>query len=102
MSVDVRSMLLAKNEKKHNDKLMLKNVNRSLIVALLAIPVYGKEARDEEIMSVIINAGHHSRRDALMAKMRENYNQMLKDKKIKKVKGEVRNTDGFIVLVPRE
>lgn len=101
MAVDVRSMLLAKDEKRKNTRLVMKDVNRELIIALLAIPVYGKEARDEEILSVIINAGA-SESDKLIDKIRDNYNQRLKNKEIKKTKNDgVRDTDGFMVLVPR-
>lgn len=100
MAVDVRAMLMAKSEGKKNTQVVMKDVNRDLIVALLAIPVYGKEARDEEILSVIINAGAAEVSD-LIGKIRANYNQRVKEKKIKKTKEGVRDTDGFMVLVPR-
>ena len=100
MSVDVRAMLTAKSESKKNSRVVMKDVNRDLIVALLAIPVYGKEARDEEILSVIINAGAAEVSD-LIGKIREDYNRRVKEKKIKKTKDGVRDTDGFMVLVPR-
>lgn len=97
---DVRAMLQAKSEKKAQKHLVLKDVNRDLIIALFAIPVYGKEARDEEILSVIINAGSAEVSD-LMTRIRADYDQQVKDKKIKKTKDGVRDTDGFMVLVPR-
>lgn len=97
---DVRAMLQAKSEKKAQKHLVLKDVNRDLIIALFAIPVYGKEARDEEILSVIINAGSAEISD-LMGHIRADYDQRVKDKKIKKTKDGVRDTDGFMVLVPR-
>ena len=100
MAADVRAMLLAKSESKKSSQVVMKDVNRDLIVALLAIPVYGKEARDEEILSVIINAGAAEVSD-LIGKIRADYNQRVKDKKIKKTKEGVRDTDGFMVLVPR-
>ncbi len=97
---DVRAMLQAKSDKKAQKHLVLKDVNRDLIIALFAIPVYGKEARDEEILSVIINAGSAEISD-LMGRIRADYDQRVKDKKIKKTKDGVRDTDGFMVLVPR-
>lgn len=97
---DVRAMLQAKSDKKAQKYLVLKDVNRDLIIALFAIPVYGKEARDEEILSVIINAGSAEISD-LMGRIRADYDQRVKDKKIKKTKDGVRDTDGFMVLVPR-
>ena len=97
---DVRAMLQAKSEKKAQKHLVLKDVNRDLIIALFAIPVYGKEARDEEILSVIINAGSAEISDR-MGRIRADYDQRVKDKKIKKTKDGVRDTDGFMVLVPR-
>jgi len=93
-------MLQAKSEKKAHKHLVLKDVNRDLIIALLAIPVYGKEARDEEILSVIINAGVADVSD-VMTKIRTDYDKRVKAKEIKKTKDGVRDTDGFMVLVPR-
>lgn len=103
MSVSIRELLQSKENKKANNELVLKDINRDLIVALLAIPVYGKHARDEEILSIIINAGSsaNTSRNKYLEKFREHYNQLLKDKKIKKTKTGVRDTDGFLVLVPR-
>ena len=95
---DIRSMLLAKSENKK--KLVLKDVNRDLIIALLAIPVYGKEARDEEILSVIINSGA-VQANKYIEQIRARYNERLKNKEIKRTKTGVRDLDGFRVLVPR-
>lgn len=98
---DVRSLLLKKSEQKAAKKLVLKDVNRSLMVALLAIPTYGKEARDEEILSIIINAGKVTDTTDLMDRIRANYDKKVAEKKIKKTKDGVRDIDGFFVLVPR-
>ena len=99
---DVRALIMTKQEKNAGKKLIWKDVNRDLIVALLAIPVYGKEARDEEILSVIINAGVRNRREAQLRDMRDKYNQAIQEKKIKKSKtGETRDADGFLYLEPR-
>ncbi|MCM1295011.1 MAG: hypothetical protein NC311_05670 [Muribaculaceae bacterium] len=103
MSMDVRALLMKKSEEKSNSnrRVVMKDVNRDLMVALLAIPVYGKEARDEEILSVIINAGTHDVSDTI-TKLRENYNKLVAEKKVKKTKaGGVRDLDGYMVLVPR-
>jgi len=100
MAVDIRSMLLKKQEGKKS-KLVLKDVNRGLLISLLAIPVYGKEARDEEILSVIINAGAPVNLADTMTKIREHYNSLVNEKKVKKTKTGVRDNEGFLVLVPR-
>jgi len=93
-------MLLEKQEKKTANKVVMKDVNRDLMIALLAIPVYGKEARDEEILSIIINANNAGEND-ILTRIRDRYNKMLSGKKIKKTKSGVRDTDGYMVLVPR-
>ena len=100
MSVNVKALLTAKSENKAKSQLVMKDVNRDLIVALLAIPVYGKEARDEEILSVIINAGAADVSD-IMLRIREEYDKKVKEKRVKKTKSGVVDTDGFMVLVPR-
>lgn len=100
MSVNVKALLTAKSENKAKSQLVMKDVNRDLIVALLAIPVYGKEARDEEILSVIINAGAADVSD-IMLHIREEYDKKVKEKRVKKTKNGVVDTDGFMVLVPR-
>lgn len=96
-TVDIRAMLQKKHEKK-NSKLVMKDVNRGLIIALTALPVYGKEVRDEEILSIIINGGAKS--NCVYDQIKDNFNKRLQNKEIKKVKGEYRDTDGFLVLVP--
>lgn len=99
MATDIRAMIAKKQaEKMKNSRLVLKDVNRDLITALLALPVYGKEARDEEILTIIINGGVES---TCMEKIRDNFNNRLEKHEIKKVKGEYRDSDGFLVLVPR-
>ena len=100
MSVNVKALLTAKSENKAKSQLVMKDVNRDLIIALLAIPVYGKEARDEEILSVIINAGAADVSD-IMLRIREEYDKKVKEKRVKKTKNGVVDTDGFMVLVPR-
>ena len=96
-SVDIKAMLQKKQDKK-NSKLVMKDINRGLIIALTALPVYGKEVRDEEILSIIINGGVKS--DCVYDQIRDNCNKRLQNKEIKKVKGEYRDADGFLVLVP--
>lgn len=97
---DVRAMIMAKKAEKNQTGLVMKDVNRDLITALLAISVYGKDARDEEILSVIINAGADV--NPLFEKIRTAYEQKVKDQKVKKSKdGTVRDADGFIILVPK-
>lgn len=100
MAADIRAMLAKKNEEKNSGKrLVMKDINRDLITALLAIPIYGKEARDEEILSIIINGGVSK---SIIDKIKDSYNTRLENKEIKKSKsGDVVDKDGFMVLVPR-
>lgn len=96
---DVRAMIMAKKAERNQTGLVMKDVNRNLITALLAISVYGKDARDEEILSVIINAGQNV--NPLFEKVRASYEAKVKNGKVKKAKdGTVRDEDGFCILVP--
>lgn len=96
-AIDIKAMITKKQQKK-GTKLVLKDIHRNLIIALNALPVYGKEVRDEEILTIIINGGVSS---TYMDRIRDHYNARVSSKEIKKVKGEYRDTDGFLVLVPR-
>lgn len=103
MSMDILSLInqKQKNREKENPKPVLMDVNQDLIVSLLALPLYGKVARDEEILSVIINAGTYGFQTAL-EEIRKNFNEKVKNKEVKKGKdGMYRNKEGFIVLRPR-
>ena len=43
MSVDIKAMIMKKqNDKLKSSKLVMKDINRELITALIALPVYGK------------------------------------------------------------
>ena len=96
MSVDIKAMIMKKqNDKLKSSKLVMKDINRELITAL---PVYGKEVRDEEILTIIINGGIEPPR---MDKIRSDFSKRLDKQEVKKVKGEYRDNDGFLVLVPR-
>ena len=102
MSMDILSLInqKQKNREKENPKPVLMDVNQDLIVSLLALPLYGKVARDEEILSVIINAGTYGFQTAL-EEIRKNFNEKVKNKEVKKGKdGMYRNKEGFIVLRP--
>ena len=95
-ALDIHAIL----QKKHNseNKLVLKDIHRDLIIALTALPVYGKDVRDEEILSIIINGGvRNSYYDRIVSK----FNDRIKNHDVKKVKGEYRDSNGFMVLVPR-
>ena len=98
-SVNLQAMIAKKQESKlKSSKLVLKDVNRELITALLALPVYGKEARDEEIRTIIINGGVLS---SYMDRIKSSFNKRLEAGEIKKSKGDYRDSDGFLVLIPR-
>lgn len=98
-SFDIKALIAKKqDERVKSSKLVMKDINRELITALFALPVYGKEVRDEQILSIIINGGVQPPR---IDRIRANYSKLLDSGTLKKVKGEVRDTDGFLVLVPR-
>lgn len=98
-SVDLKALIAKKqSDKMKSSKLVLKDVNRELITALLALPVYGKDARDEEILTIIINGGVQS---SCMDRIKDGFTKKLNAGEIKKTKGEYRDKEGFLVLVPR-
>lgn len=99
---DIRAMLRQKQEKNETTKLALKDIHRDLIVALTAITIYGKEARDEEILSIIINgtAPEAKKTPTYLERITESFNARMAKKEIKKVNGEYRDANGFLVLVP--
>lgn len=102
MNEQIRALLLKKHEKQENEKRMvLEDVNQDLIIALLAVPIYGKDARDEDILSIIINSGTMTFQTTL-SKIKEEFAEAVKGKKYKKSKdGFLRDKDGFIHLKPR-
>lgn len=98
-SVDIRAAIMKKqNDKIKKTRVMLDDVNKELIIALTALPVYGKEVRDEEILTLIINGGVQS---SYLERMKKRFKAELESGEVKKVKGEYRNKDGFIVLAPK-
>ena len=104
MSLDIKSMILKKDENnKSKKRLVLDDINHDLIISLLAIPVYGKKAHDEEILSIIINTGHEPTCEVFdFTDLRKERQEKLKSKKYKKdSEGHVRDENGFIVLMPR-
>ena len=98
-SIDIKAMITKKqNDKMKASKLVIKDINRELITALIALPVYGKDVRDEEILTIIINGGVQA---PLMDRIRSDFSKKLDKGEVKKVKGEYRDPEGFLVLVPR-
>jgi hypothetical protein len=96
---DIKAAIMKKqDDRMKKSKMTLTDVNRSLIIALTALPVYGKDVRDEEILTLIINGGVQS---TYLDKMREDFQRKLDSKEIKKTKDGYRNTEGFLVLQPR-
>lgn len=96
---DIKAAIMKKqDDRMKKSKMTLTDVNRSLIIALTALPVYGKDVRDEEILTLIINGGVQS---TYLNKMREDFQRKLDSKEIKKTKDGYRNTEGFLVLQPR-
>ena len=98
MSIDIKSAIMKKqNDKIARTKLTLNDVNRQLIIALTALPVYGKEVRDEEILSLIINGGVESDQ---LSQIKNDFRKKLENKEVKMLKGYYRNKDGYIVMSP--
>ena len=91
-----------RNKRRMKPRSALKDIHRDLIVALTAITIYGKEARDEEILSIIINgtAPEAKKTPTYLERITESFNARLAKKEIKKVNGEYRDANGFLVLVP--
>lgn len=88
-----------KESKKQAKKLALEDVNRPLFTALFGISVYGKSARDDEIMELIVG-----QRTDPMVQIRENFRakQKAEGSTWKKEKdGTIRNERGFLVLQPK-
>lgn len=102
---NIKALISKKSDSNNNKSLVLKDINRDLIVALLGISVYGKEARDENIMNIIINGGIATVVDARYEKIKTKYEKLVKTegKKLKRSKdGTVKTSDGFMVLVPKQ
>ena len=100
MNAQIEALLMKKHNKQKPKQLMLQDVNRDLIVALLAVPVYGKDARDEEILSIIINSGTMTLR-TLVGDIKKEFESKVKAKTLKKGKdGFMRDKEGFIHLKP--
>lgn len=102
MAVDIRAMIEEKNkDKSNNKKLILKDVNHDLIIALLALPVYGKDVRNEEILSIIVN-DDIGKMKKLKKQIKEEYEASMKGKKLKKTKqGYMIDSGGRVVLTPK-
>lgn len=102
MAVDIISMINKKDNDNHvSKKLIMEDINHDLIISLLAIPIYGKQARDEEILSVIINSGK-SKRSIKLNELKSSFDNDIKTKTVKKCKdGQYQNSDGFTVLATR-
>lgn len=91
--------ILAKlKETKSKKKLVIDDINRPIYLAIFGTSIYGKSARDEEVMEIIIG-----QRDDPMVVMRQAYDDRVNEygSGIKKVNGVVRDPNGFIVLVPK-
>ena len=74
-SIDIKAMITKKqNDKMKASKLVMKDINRELITALIALPVYGKDVRDEEILTIIINGGVQA---PLMDRIRSDFSKKL-------------------------
>lgn len=87
-------------EKKASEKrLVLTDINRPLFTALFGVSIYGKAARDEDVMELIVG-----QRDDPMVKIRATFRarQKAEGAEWKKQKdGTIIDKNGFIVLQPK-
>ena len=98
MVIDIRARIREKSQIPKTE-LTLDDVNKDLIMSLFAVDVYGAEARDEEILNIIIGGGQIVK-DA-RAIMRADFEKISKSEKLKKGKdGMWRDKYGYIVLEP--
>lgn len=99
---DIKSMIAKKQSAKENKNLMLNDINHDLIVSLFAVSVYGKPARDEEILEIIIG-GPKSKMEQVMDELRKCYEEKIKraGKVTRKKNGQILDQNGFIILKPR-
>lgn len=103
MALDIKAILLKKQQDRMKNKsLVFQDVNRPLVTALLGISIYGKDARDDDIMTIIINGSVGGHDTDIMTQIKDHHDGLVKDKQLKKGKdGMYRNKDGFIILTPR-
>lgn len=102
--MDVKALIAQKQSKKENKNLSLNDINHDLIVSLFAVSVYGKPARDEDILTIII--GGPKKADPFkytFDKIKARYERQMKDSSLGIVKksGAILDKDGFIILQPR-
>lgn len=90
---------LREKKQRENKKLVLEDINRPLFSALFGISVYGKDARDESIMELIVG-----QREDPMVKIRNAFRQrqQVEGAAWKRLKdGTIIDAEGFMVLQPK-
>lgn len=98
MSIDIRARIRKKSTLPKTT-LTLEDVNRDMIVSLLSVDIYGAEAREEDILELIIGGGIVMDSADCRKKMREDFEKIKKTLKRGK-DGLWHDKDGFIVLEP--
>lgn len=96
MSIDIKARL-KKKASVPRLTLALDDVNRDLIVSLFSVAIYGAEARDEEIHSIIIGGGELVKDTS--KKLKEEFDSIKSTLK-KKSDGQWYDKNGFIVVEP--
>ena len=82
-------------------------MKRYIIISLLLLGILNVQAQNKQLVVLHTNDTHSTilplnpNLADTMTKIREHYNKLVADKKVKKTKTGVRDTDGFLVLVPR-
>lgn len=94
---DIKALIQKRNSK--HGRLTIKDVNHDLLISLLATSIYGREARDEEILTAIINAG--SPGAARLEAVRADVDVMTKGKKLKKTKMGWVDAKDHIFIIPK-
>lgn len=95
----IKDMIKAKEEKKLKTDIPLNDINKSLILSLFSIALYGKEAHDEEILSIIIGANKSEEKEALVADFERKKKEYGASMKMGKAGYYVHN--GLLVLHPK-
>ena len=64
----VKDLIAQKRNKEISTKIELKDINRDLILSLFAVSLFGKDAHDEEILSIILGHPDETKKEEKKAK----------------------------------
>ncbi len=96
---NIKELIKAKENKKVHTNIPLNDINRDLILSLFSVSLYGKEAHDEEILSIIIGGNKSQEKASLVEEFKQKKSQYGTTMKMGKNGYYVHN--GNIVLKPK-